>query len=220
MKKIFTVIIISSASMLAMAQDSIYKYNGDVISAKVTEITPTEVRYKRFEMLDGPIFVEMKSNVSKIKYMGGILEVFKKEQAQQQVVQSTYSAPKPMSNEIEVRRNRYVYKDEMYNERDIQEVMLKSKDNKIVYSVMKSQQAKKMRYIGFVGIPFGAVAIGSGYLALLIWASGDPSYSSFLEVSGACLAAGTACLVIGLSNNEARKKHQIEAIRQFNDKYK
>ena len=61
MKKIFLFCIIIFASINANAQDTIVKLSGDIILAKVSEITPTEIKYKRFDFQDGPTYVELKS---------------------------------------------------------------------------------------------------------------------------------------------------------------
>jgi len=57
------------------AQDLIILRNGDVIEAKVTEISPTEIRYKRFNHLDGPTIVIPTNSVLSIRYENGTLEV-------------------------------------------------------------------------------------------------------------------------------------------------
>ena len=57
------------------AQDIITLKNGDEIKAKVEEISSTEVRYKRFENLQGPTIVVAKSDVFFINYENGRREV-------------------------------------------------------------------------------------------------------------------------------------------------
>jgi len=56
------------------AQDSIILKNGNVIEAKVTEISPTEIRYRRFNNLDGPVIVIPADSVLSIRYENGIVE--------------------------------------------------------------------------------------------------------------------------------------------------
>jgi len=57
------------------AQDIITLRNGDEIKARVTEITPSEIKYKRFENLDGPTVTVAKSDVFAINYENGTREV-------------------------------------------------------------------------------------------------------------------------------------------------
>ena len=57
------------------SQDSIYLKNGSVLPSKVFELTTTEIKYKRFENLEGPIYTILKKDVSSIKYKNGTQEV-------------------------------------------------------------------------------------------------------------------------------------------------
>lgn len=50
------------------AQDTITKKNGEKLQAKVLEITPAQVKYKRFENPDGPLYIINKSDVLLIQY--------------------------------------------------------------------------------------------------------------------------------------------------------
>lgn len=58
------------------AQDIITKKNGDDIQAKVIEITLTELKYKNFNNLDGPLISILKSDVIFVKYENGTKDVF------------------------------------------------------------------------------------------------------------------------------------------------
>jgi hypothetical protein len=58
------------------AQDQIVLKDGNTIEAKVMEISPSEIRYKRFNHLDGPTIVVPISNVLSIKYENGMVEAF------------------------------------------------------------------------------------------------------------------------------------------------
>ncbi|MDR0321100.1 MAG: hypothetical protein LBI28_06330 [Treponema sp.] len=55
--------------------DLIIMRDSNVIEAKVTEISPTEIRYKRFDNLDGPTVVIPAANVLSIRYENGTTEV-------------------------------------------------------------------------------------------------------------------------------------------------
>ncbi|TGE15936.1 hypothetical protein [Hymenobacter elongatus] len=59
----------------AQSQDLLTKQNGEELQVKVLEITPTEVRYKRFDYLDGPLITVRKADVFMIRYANGTREV-------------------------------------------------------------------------------------------------------------------------------------------------
>lgn len=61
---------------LTIAQDIIFKRNGDEIKSKVSEVTATEIKFKKSDNLDGPMFTILKSEVMMIKYSNGTKDVF------------------------------------------------------------------------------------------------------------------------------------------------
>jgi len=61
----------------ANAQDMIILRDGNVIEAKVMEVSPTEIRYKRPDHLDGPVRVIYTANVLSIRYENGYVEQFR-----------------------------------------------------------------------------------------------------------------------------------------------
>jgi len=63
-------------SNLSYAQDMITKKTGEDISAKVLEVTTSEVKYKKTDNLEGPIFSILKSEVLIIRYKNGTKDVF------------------------------------------------------------------------------------------------------------------------------------------------
>lgn len=77
MKNLFLfAFLLLGISQLAFSQDLIIKKSGEEIKARVKEITPTEVRYKRFDYLDGPDFVLSPADLFMIKFENGIKQVF------------------------------------------------------------------------------------------------------------------------------------------------
>lgn len=57
--------------------DLIILNTGDDISAKVVEITSTEIKYKKCENINGPIYSVQKSEVFTIRYSNGSKEIIK-----------------------------------------------------------------------------------------------------------------------------------------------
>jgi hypothetical protein len=78
MKKALFVFFIQllGSALVVNAQDVITKKNGEDIKAKVLEITLTEVKYKNFNNLEGPIISIAKSDVIFVKYENGTKDVF------------------------------------------------------------------------------------------------------------------------------------------------
>jgi len=76
MKRIFLILLVLCAARSAAAQDLIVKTDEVQIEAKVLEITPEEVRYKRFSNPGGPTYVLPVENIRYIRYMNGEQEEF------------------------------------------------------------------------------------------------------------------------------------------------
>ena|GEM_PF-6692952 len=57
------------------AQDMIILRDGNMIEAKVMEIHPSEIRYRRIDNLNGPMFIIPKDRVLSIKYENGVLDI-------------------------------------------------------------------------------------------------------------------------------------------------
>ena len=61
---------------LVDAQDIITKKDGTDIEAKVLEVNPSDVKYKRFDNLEGPTYSIEKADILLIRYANGTNEVF------------------------------------------------------------------------------------------------------------------------------------------------
>ena len=72
---IFAIVFFLLGVSSVYAQDLIVLKNGEIIEARVLEITPSEIRYKRIEHLDGPTIVIHVSDVLSIRYENGRQEI-------------------------------------------------------------------------------------------------------------------------------------------------
>lgn len=73
--------VLAFSSHLLQAQDVLFLKSGDRLKVKVQEITPQEIKYKRFDNLNGPLITILKSNAQSIKYENGVLETISEETA-------------------------------------------------------------------------------------------------------------------------------------------
>jgi len=74
-KRLFCVVVFLTLTIgvIIRAQDLIILRDGNIIEVKVMEISPTEIRYKRFDNLEGPTIVLPTLNVLSIRYERGML---------------------------------------------------------------------------------------------------------------------------------------------------
>ena len=75
-KLAFLIGLLLGAVLSSNAQDLITTRDGTDIKAKILEVTPTEVKYKKFSNLDGPVFTISKSDILIVRYENGENEVF------------------------------------------------------------------------------------------------------------------------------------------------
>lgn len=68
----FVAFAVSSAT----AQDTIVFKNYDSVLAKVTEVTPNSVSYKRWDNIDGPVYTINRTDIACINYQNGQKDVF------------------------------------------------------------------------------------------------------------------------------------------------
>ena len=78
-KTILFIVIMFVYCNLSYSQDMITMKTGEDINAKVLEVTTSEIKYKKTDMLDGPIYSVLKTDVLIIRYNNGTKDVFDKQ---------------------------------------------------------------------------------------------------------------------------------------------
>jgi hypothetical protein len=78
-KLIYTVLFMICSIANTYSQDVITKKNSEDILAKVVEVTNSEIKYKRFDNQNGPLFTISKSEVLMVRYENGTKDVFTNE---------------------------------------------------------------------------------------------------------------------------------------------
>ena len=105
-KLLFVLFAVWCGAMTAAAQELIVKTDASQVEARVLEISPDAVRYKRFSNPDGPTYVLPVAEIRYIRYANGEVEYYAKEvpaepltparsagEAQEQAAGETEAAP-------------------------------------------------------------------------------------------------------------------------------
>ena len=87
MKKSLTIFLLLLCFAQAKAQDIIVKNDKTEIKAKIEEITETVIKYKKFEMLDGPVYNINKRDVFMVIYKNGSKEYMESQAVTMPIVQ-------------------------------------------------------------------------------------------------------------------------------------
>ena len=74
MKKLLLILL--CLPLLTFAQDNIVLKNGEEINAKILEVGESNVKYKRFNNQNGPVYTKSKDEIFFIKYSNGEKDVF------------------------------------------------------------------------------------------------------------------------------------------------
>lgn len=75
-KLLFAAVFMAVCSMSAWSQDIIIKRTGDDIKARVTEVGQSEIKYRKFDNQEGPVYSIPVSEVVAIRYENGTNDVF------------------------------------------------------------------------------------------------------------------------------------------------
>ena len=76
MKNLLLIILFASSSNFIKAQDTLTMRSGENIIVKIIEVGSNEVKYKKTENLNGPIFSTLKSDLYLIRYENGSKDDF------------------------------------------------------------------------------------------------------------------------------------------------
>jgi hypothetical protein len=83
-KTTFLLSLLVLMTNFSFSQDLITKKNGDDFKAKVIEVTTAEIKYKKVDNLNGPLFTILKADVLSIKYENGTKDIFSEVQSTQE----------------------------------------------------------------------------------------------------------------------------------------
>ena len=98
MKKYCITLLSVLCVSLLNAQDVIITKNAEKIEAKIIEVSPTEIKYKKTNNLDGPTFIFYASDVQTIIYSNGDVQLF---DAKPKEVKDT---PKVIKEKVEAKK--------------------------------------------------------------------------------------------------------------------
>lgn len=104
MKQFLFVAIFAACSISVSAQDILVRKSGEVENVKVLEVSPTEVKYKKSDNEDGPIFIEKRSNLYSVKYKSGEVQTFNDRLEQEGACNyySCYGIEKKLTHELDL----------------------------------------------------------------------------------------------------------------------
>jgi hypothetical protein len=201
-------------------QDTIIRRNGSPIFGQVIEISATEVKYKKAEIADGPLYIEDKFAVESIHYKNGFKDVFPEIKPWQLPVAKvekkediTALKPKPV---LIKRGGAYLYDGKRLKENQLHKLLLSVNDPAVNDQVRMARRSRGLQYIGFAAAPFAALSLFN-YMAT----NEIPDRKNVSGENTSKLLLGCAVLSFGSSYyfRANRKHHNAEALRLYKQKF-
>ena len=182
MKQLLLLFLLLCSASVMRAQDVIVKKDGSTILSKVLEVGENEVKYKRFDNLNGPTYTISKSELQAINYQNG--------------AKDTFSTPKR-------EENRYLPNNQndgvqQYNDRAL---LALDRANHNPY-----KKAKNLKKIGWIS---GGTLVGIGSILLIVGLSSDDDDS--VIVGSAMTGAGviSTSILWSLSHHYKKRDNSI-----------
>jgi hypothetical protein len=160
-------LFLTSGSLFA--QDSIYKRNKEIIPAKVFEVGTEEIKFRRTDNPDGPVYRLLVSEVACIHYKGGIIDTFciREKPIPPPVVVARLEPPSN-SMRIEEDRGQFFVNNRRLGYNTVFSVMEARKDPKLNIQVAQARQYQTIYHV-CAGFSFPCYIVGgmSGLIALM-----------------------------------------------------
>ncbi len=217
--KMALVILLIMWNLNVFSQDSIFKFDNTILQGKVLEISDIEIRYKKLDFTEGPTYVADKYDVSFIKYSNGMIDSFPEVKPWfRKNKKTTYDTIKIVNNispyslindnKIKIQGGNYNFSGQYFGYRKMGDYLLaNTNDRQIKGLLLKAEQNRKNRYVGFLAIPLGVVG------ALAAVSESDATY--FLL---GAVGAG-ACVGITITNHKNQKDNIRKAVKLYNQKF-
>ncbi len=229
MKKHLIAFIFLLICLNGSSQDTLFKKDGSKIIAKVLEINPEEIKYKKFDFQEGPTYIDKKIDFSMIIYSTGLKEIIQSSEPRVEVKQDPapetagdyYGEKFKETGKIEPYGSRYILNDKKLNQRELHKVLLKTMNKEIILKVGKAKDSYKLQYIGFAGIPLG-IASFLLFANSLPYSNATGTYNGNKNLQTAslvCLAAAISCPIASGIFKGRTKKLNREAVDLYNQKY-
>ncbi|MFL5763311.1 MAG: hypothetical protein ACJ77K_05160 [Bacteroidia bacterium] len=190
------------------AQDTLFLRSAAVVIAKVIEVNPVEVKYKRFDFQDGPTYVELKTNIRMIAYAGGMKETFA---AKEEVAAKAPPLP-ALNRRVDDHKIYFGYQGRKLTQPQMWDVLLSANDPKVNTLVSEAKRARRIEFCWLGVFPLSLGAIYS-----LDVRSFNGNYNESIPLI--CFAGAIACPIISGINKSRKMKANSAAIKLYNEQF-
>ncbi len=207
----------------AYSQDTIQFTNKSVQSVKVSEVGIDEIKYHRFDNLEGPLYVANKKEIRYIKYVNGHVDSVTTVSTAKPIstgeTMTVYKLQDPISSneKIAIFGNKLSYNGKEVGEvrllRIISNVPNQEKKTLLLQEFTAMKSYKKKQYLfGFLGLGLGVGGPVLGIDAAIL--VDDPA--PILVGLGTGLICGVTGAIISAINKNKRMKKRVEIAELYN----
>lgn len=201
------------------SQDTIKFVNNTIQVVKVFEIGINEIKYHRFENIDGPVYIASKSDIESITFFNGHVESFSHTKTESVFTKKAIAAIPSSSNEkIVIMDPKLMYAGKPLGESRLLRLINNVPDQQKKMLLMKEYQEmksyKKKQYLfGFVGLGAGLVL---PYVGLISGFMFDDPTPLVIGAAGGLTLGVTGAVISGI-NKRKRLKKKIETAALYNN---
>ena len=189
--KMAITLLFTSTAVICFSQDTLVMKNGTVLLTKILELSPTEIKYKKVDNLDGPTYVENKWNVSKIKYRNGVVETIDVAIPNDKGRRPSFD---PDPDKIVAKGMKLFYHDKSLSKLELVE-WANAKNNADLKLLVKERNEAKKKYAQtlIIALPTLAGAAAISFFGVFI-AESDPNFRAMPLVGLGGIAASVTTL--------------------------
>jgi hypothetical protein len=219
-KSLFLALLIIAGTVSNVtAQDVIMKRDGSEIRAKVVEVTSTTVKYNLYDNQDGPAYVVPKTDLFRIKYEGGRIEVFTESQTDVSGTPATSQSATNMLPPEQPVRTPVTMSPYQANWKEQMQV-------KAPYLYQKYQRRNRLKNIGWIVTGGGLILASVGFATAEKEEISRTATSVEYKLTGSgapvamigsfCTVSGVVVTIIGYSQ---RRRVKNEYLMQYGNQY-
>lgn len=224
-------IVILVITTSALAQDTIHFINKNSLATKISEIGINEVKYHRYDNLEGPLYISNKSEIRYIKFANGAIDTITSSivtavSTPTITYHTSYPAnitTNPLYHEkIDIKGARLYYSGKKIGEMKLKKLVLEEPDA-AKRATMLNQFKEMHRYqikqyvFGFGGLAVSIVAPFVGLVtSAIISATSNENYTPAAVGFGVGVAAGVTGLTLSIINKKKRTQKKIEIAETYN----
>lgn len=220
--KLFPMLVILMP-IKAFSQDTLFLRNGGQQIGKVLEISLKEVKYKKTGNADGPTYIELKTNISKINYKNGVIEEFEYIKPWNRPEENKEFKPVALKKHTEMKQvgSRFWYGDKVLNESEMQDILLETNYPQITNHIQTSKRQRGWQHIGFAAVPCGLASVyflseSAGGLFSNQNATKDQQYEDNAKIFA---LLGIASITTSITLKIKRHKNNAAAIKLYQQKF-